>query len=87
MIAFTKALAQELADTEIRVNTVTPGPINTELITRLGAPIVDSMIASSPLKRLGTAGEVADLVVWLCSEAASFTTGAVFDVSGGRAAY
>jgi 2-dehydro-3-deoxy-L-rhamnonate dehydrogenase (NAD+) len=87
VIAFTKALAQELADTGIRVNTVTPGPIDTELITRLGPPVVASMIASSPLKRLGTAGEVADLVVWLCSEAASFSTGAVFDVSGGRAAY
>jgi NAD(P)-dependent dehydrogenase (short-subunit alcohol dehydrogenase family) len=87
VIAFTKALAQELADTEIRVNSVTPGPIDTELITRLGPRVVESMIASSPLKRLGTAGEVAELVVWLCSPAASFSTGAVFDVSGGRAAY
>jgi 2-dehydro-3-deoxy-L-rhamnonate dehydrogenase (NAD+) len=87
VIAFTKALAQELADTEIRVNSVTPGPIDTELITRLGPAVVKSMIASSPLKRLGTPGEVAELVTWLCSEAASFSTGAVFDVSGGRAAY
>jgi NAD(P)-dependent dehydrogenase (short-subunit alcohol dehydrogenase family) len=87
VIAFTKALAQELADTGILVNSVTPGPIDTELITRLGPRVVESMIASSPLKRLGTAAEVAELVIWLCSPAASFSTGAVFDVSGGRAAY
>jgi len=87
VIAFTKALAQELADTGIRVNCVTPGPIDTELITRLDRSVVDAMIAASPLKRLGTAGEVAELVVWLCSNAASFSTGAVFDVSGGRAVY
>ena len=87
VIAFTKALALELADTEIRANTVTPGPIATSLITDLGAQVVESMIASSPLKRLGTVEEVAELVVWLCSDACSFSTGAVFDLSGGRARY
>jgi 3-oxoacyl-[acyl-carrier protein] reductase len=87
VIAFTKALALELADTEIRVNTVAPGPIATSLITQLGPQVVDSMIASSPLKRLGTVEEVAELVVWLCSDACTFSTGAVFDLSGGRAAY
>lgn len=87
VIAFTKALAQELADTEIRVNSVAPGPIATDLILQLESQVVESMIASSPLKRLGTAAEVAELVAWLCSDACSFTTGAVFDVSGGRAAY
>jgi 2-dehydro-3-deoxy-L-rhamnonate dehydrogenase (NAD+) len=87
VIAFTKALAHELAGTGILVNTVTPGPIDTELITRLGPEVVESLIASSPLKRLGTANEVAELVTWLCSDAASFSTGAVFDISGGRASY
>jgi NAD(P)-dependent dehydrogenase (short-subunit alcohol dehydrogenase family) len=87
VIAFTKALALELADSEIRVNTVSPGPIATSLITQLGPQVVDSMIASSPLKRLGTADEVAELAVWLCSDACSFSTGAVFDLSGGRATY
>lgn len=87
VIAFTKALARELADTEIRVNSVAPGPIETDLINRLGPEVVESMIASSPMGRLGTVDEVAELIVWLCSDACSFTTGAVFDVSGGRATY
>lgn len=87
VIAFTKALARELADSQIRVNAVTPGPIATELITSLGPEIVGEMVASSPMKRLGTVDEVAELVLWLCSEACSFSNGAVFDVSGGRAAY
>jgi 2-dehydro-3-deoxy-L-rhamnonate dehydrogenase (NAD+) len=87
VIAFTKALAQELAATEIRVNSVAPGPIETDLITGLGPEVVDMFVASSPMRRLGDPHEVAELVVWLCSSACSFTTGAVFDVSGGRAAY
>jgi 2-dehydro-3-deoxy-L-rhamnonate dehydrogenase (NAD+) len=87
VIAFTKALAHELADSEIRVNSLAPGPIATDLIKRLGPEVVDSMIASSPMKRLGTADEVAELVVWLCSDACSFNNGAVFDISGGRATY
>ena len=87
VIAFTKALAQELADSEIRVNCLAPGPIATDLIRRLGPEVVDSMIAGSPMKRLGTVDEVAELVVWLCSDACSFNTGAVFDISGGRATY
>jgi 2-dehydro-3-deoxy-L-rhamnonate dehydrogenase (NAD+) len=87
VIAFTKALAHELADTGIRVNCVAPAPIATDLITQLGPSVVDSMIASSPLNRLGTVDEVAGLVLWLCSDACSFNTGAVFDMSGGRAMY
>jgi 3-oxoacyl-[acyl-carrier protein] reductase len=87
VIAFTKALAKDLADTGIRVNCVAPGPIETDLIMALGPEIVATMIASSPLKRLGNASEVAELIVWLCSDACSFNTGAVFDMSGGRATY
>jgi 2-dehydro-3-deoxy-L-rhamnonate dehydrogenase (NAD+) len=48
---------------------------------------VQAMIAKSPMKRLGTVDEVAEMVLWLCSEACSFSTGAVFDASGGRAIY
>lgn len=87
VIAFTKALAQELAASEIRVNCVAPGPIATDMITQLGPEVVEAFIASSPMKRLGNPVEVADLVVWLCSDACSFNSGAVFDVSGGRAKY
>jgi NAD(P)-dependent dehydrogenase (short-subunit alcohol dehydrogenase family) len=53
----------------------------------LGDKVVDEMIAASPLKRLGNADEVAGIVLWLCSDASTFNTGAVFDISGGRARY
>ncbi len=87
VIAFTKALGREVCDSDIRVNCVAPGPIDTELIRRLGGEVVDAMISASPLKRLGTVEEVAGMVLWLCSTASTFNTGAVFDMSGGRARY
>ncbi len=87
VIAFTKSLAKELADTEIRVNSVAPAAIETELINQVAPDVLDAMIAKSPLKRLGTIDEVTELVLWLSSEACSFNTGAVFDLSGGRATY
>jgi len=87
VIAFTKALSREVCDTDIRVNCVAPGPIDTDLIRRLGDKVVDEMIAASPLKRLGNVDEVAGIVLWLCSDASAFNTGAVFDLSGGRARY
>jgi 3-oxoacyl-[acyl-carrier protein] reductase len=87
VIAFTKALGKELAATEIRVNCVAPGPIETDQIMNLGPEVVESFIASSPMNRLGTVTEVAELVVWLSSDACSFTTGAIFDASGGRGTY
>ncbi|WP_244571320.1 SDR family NAD(P)-dependent oxidoreductase [Mesorhizobium carmichaelinearum] len=87
VIAFTKALSREVSDTDIRVNCIAPGPIDTRLIRDLGNETVDAMISASPLKRLGDPDEVAALVVWLCSDASAFNTGAVFDMSGGRARY
>jgi NAD(P)-dependent dehydrogenase (short-subunit alcohol dehydrogenase family) len=87
VISFTKALGREIADTNIRVNCVAPGPIDTDMIRDLGPEAVQGMINDSPLKRLGNADEVAHMVVWLCSDASGFNTGAVFDMSGGRARY
>jgi 3-oxoacyl-[acyl-carrier protein] reductase len=87
VVAFTKALGKELATTPIRVNCIAPAAIDTELIWKMGKPLVDGMIAKSPMQRLGTVDEVAELVAWLCSEACTFNSGAVFDLSGGRATY
>jgi 3-oxoacyl-[acyl-carrier protein] reductase len=87
VIAFTKSLGKELANTEIRVNSVAPAAIATDILAQMDQTAVQIMIEKSPLKRLGTMDEVADLVLWLCSEACSFSTGAVFDLSGGRATY
>ncbi|QEL23705.1 SDR family oxidoreductase [Bosea sp. F3-2] len=87
VIAFTKALSREVNDTDIRVNCVAPGPIDTRMIRDLGNETVDAMITASPLSRLGDPSEVAALVLWLCSDASAFNTGAVFDMSGGRARY
>jgi 3-oxoacyl-[acyl-carrier protein] reductase len=87
IISFTKALSRELAGSGVFVNCIAPGPIDTDMIRSLGATAVDAMIADSPLRRLGSAREVAELVAWLCSDASRFNTGAVFDMSGGRARY
>jgi NAD(P)-dependent dehydrogenase (short-subunit alcohol dehydrogenase family) len=87
VIAFTKALSREVSDTDIRVNCIAPGPIDTRMIRDLGNETVDSMILASPLRRLGDPDEVAALALWLCSDASAFNTGAIFDMSGGRARY
>jgi NAD(P)-dependent dehydrogenase (short-subunit alcohol dehydrogenase family) len=87
VISFTKALSREVAQYNLFVNCVAPGPIDTDMIRDLGSEVVDRMIIDSPLGRLGEAGEVAHLVAWLCTEASRFNTGAVFDMSGGRARY
>ena len=87
VIAFTKALSREVVSHGIFVNCVAPGPIDTGMIRALGAEVVTAMIADSPMKRLGSPEEVAQLVAWLCSDASRFNTGAVFDMSGGRARY
>ena len=87
IVSFTKALSREIAGSGVFVNCVAPGPIDTGMIRGLGEAAVNAMIADSPLKRLGSAGEVAQLVAWLCTDASHFNTGAVFDMSGGRARY
>lgn len=87
VIAFTKAHGKELAGTGVLVNAVAPAAIETELLLQMSPETVATMVAKSPLKRLGTVAELAELVAWLASDRCSFSTGAVFDLSGGRATY
>ncbi|MBV9499674.1 MAG: SDR family oxidoreductase [Acidobacteriaceae bacterium] len=87
VIGFTKALAKEVATQGIYVNCITPAVIETELLTQLTEEAVNYMVAKIPMNRVGKPEEVAALVSWLASEECSFSTGAVFDISGGRATY
>ncbi len=87
VIGLTKSLGKELAATEIRVNCVTPAAVRTPLFNQMTQAQIDYMLSKIPMARFGTVDEVASLVCWLCSEEASFSTGAVFDCSGGRATY
>lgn len=85
VIALTKSVGKELAQTEIRVNCVTPAAIDTGMLQQLTPEFRAYVTSKIPVGRLGRAEEVASLVEWLTSEECSFSTGAVFDVSGGRA--
>jgi 3-oxoacyl-[acyl-carrier protein] reductase len=87
VIAFTKALSREVVGRNVLVNCIAPGPIDTDMIRALGVDVVEKMIADSPMKRLGSTEEVAELAAWLASDAGRFNAGAVFDMSGGRAKY
>lgn len=87
VIALTKAQGKELAGSGILVNAVAPAAIETDLLHQMSAQTVAAMVAKSPLGRLGEVGELAELVAWLASERCTFSTGAVFDLSGGRATY
>ncbi len=87
VIGFTKSLAKELAKTNITVNAVTPAAVRTPIFDQMPQAHIDFMLAKIPKARFGTVDEVANLVCWLASEECSFSTGAVFDVSGGRATY
>lgn len=87
VIAFTKALGKELAQSGVLVNAVAPAAIETDLLKQMHPSHVKTMVDKSPMKRLGHTSEVAELVMWLCSKSCSFSTGAIFDLSGGRATY
>jgi len=87
MIGLTKSLGKELAATEIRVNAVTPAAVKTEIFDQMTEQHIAFMLSKIPIGRFGLVSEVADLVCWLASPECSFSTGAVFDVSGGRATY
>ncbi len=87
VIGLTKSLGKELATTGIRVNCITPAVIETEILKQCSPEHVAYMLSKIPMGRPGGVDEVAALVAWLCSDECSFTTGAVFDISGGRATY
>jgi 2-dehydro-3-deoxy-L-rhamnonate dehydrogenase (NAD+) len=87
VIGLTKSLGKELADTAVRVNCVTPAAVRTPLFAQMSQAHIDYMLSKIPLGRFGETHEIAALVAWLASEECSFSTGAVFDLSGGRSTY
>ena len=87
VIALTKSLGKELADTGVRVNCVTPAAVKTAIFEQMGDAHIEFMLSKIPMARFGEPAEVAAMVAWLCTEECSFSTGAVFDISGGRATY
>lgn len=87
VMALTKSLGKELADTGVRVNCVTPAAVKTAIFDQMSEQHIQFMLSKIPMGRFGTPEEVAALVGWLCTEECSFSTGAVFDLSGGRATY
>jgi 3-oxoacyl-[acyl-carrier protein] reductase len=87
VIGLTKSLGKELAKTDIRVNCVTPAAVRTAIFDQMTQQHIDFMLSKIPIGRFGGIDEVTALVTWLASIECSFSTGAVFDVSGGRATY
>ena len=87
VIGLTKSLGKELADTGICVNCVTPAAVKTAMFDQMSPEHIQFMLSKIPMGRFGEPAEVAALVAWLCTEECSFSTGAVFDLSGGRATY
>jgi 3-oxoacyl-[acyl-carrier protein] reductase len=87
VIALTKSLGKELAQAGILVNCITPAVIQTDILKQVTPQHIDYMLSRIPMGRFGKVEEAAAMVAWLCSEDCSFSTGAVFDLSGGRATY
>ena len=87
VISLTKSLGKELATTGIRVNCVTPAAVKTGMFSQMTQAHIDFMLSKIPMGRFGEVEEIAAMVAWLCTEECSFSTGAAFDLSGGRAVY
>lgn len=87
VIGLTKSIAKETATRGVLVNCVTPAVIETPILKQVTAEHREYMVSKIPMGRVGQAAEVAALVAWLCSDECSFSTGAAFDISGGRATY
>ncbi len=87
VIGLTKSLGKETAKSGIRVNCVTPAAVRTAIFDQISQAHIDFMLSKIPMARFGLVEEMAAMITWMASEECSFTTGAVFDLSGGRAVY
>jgi 2-dehydro-3-deoxy-L-rhamnonate dehydrogenase (NAD+) len=87
VIGLTKSLGKELAKNNITVNAVTPAAVRTPIFDQMSQQHIDFMLSKIPMGRFGEVSEITSVICWLASEESSFTTGAVFDCSGGRATY
>jgi NAD(P)-dependent dehydrogenase (short-subunit alcohol dehydrogenase family) len=87
VIALTKSLGKELAGHDIAVNCVTPATAKTRILDQVSEEFIDFMLSKIPRGRFVTVEEIAHMILWIASAENSFTTGAVFDISGGRATY
>ncbi len=87
VIGLTKSLGKELATKGVIINAIAPAVIATEMNAKTSAEVLDHITGLIPMKRVGQPSEVAALVSWLSSDEVSFSTGAVYDISGGRATY
>ena len=87
VIGLTKSLGKELATSEITVNCITPAAVRTPIFSQMTESHIQFMLSKIPMQRFGTVEEIASMTCWLCTDEASFSTGAVFDLSGGRATY
>ena len=83
MHGFTMALAQELAGKGVTVNTVSPGYIGTEMVKSIREEVLEKIVATIPVKRLGEPSEIASIVAWLASDHSGYSTGADFSINGG----
>jgi NAD(P)-dependent dehydrogenase (short-subunit alcohol dehydrogenase family) len=87
VIALTKSFGKELATTGVLVNAIAPAVVNTPMNATTTPDVLSHLASLIPMNRLGRPEEVAELVAWLASDKVSFSTGAVYDISGGRATY
>jgi 3-oxoacyl-[acyl-carrier protein] reductase len=87
VLGLTKSLGKELATSGVLVNAVAPAVIETPMNAATAPAVLDRLVSLIPMRRMGSAREVAELVAWLASDRCSFSTGAVYDISGGRATY
>jgi 2-dehydro-3-deoxy-L-rhamnonate dehydrogenase (NAD+) len=87
VIGMTKAIGKDLAETGVLVNCVAPAVIATPMLGQMSQEHIDYMVEKIPMKRMGQPAEVAELIAFLASERMTFSTGATFDISGGRATF